>query len=131
MQTSSAVIPSQDSRRAAGMAIVREWKGRLPTRLATRYIDLMNAHAIPDYHRTQGNLAAFCLSRRFGSVTEVTMLSIWENYQSIIEFTGDDISTAKYYDFDPEFLLEMDNTVQHYALQDCFVSMDLFNTGSA
>jgi hypothetical protein len=44
----------------------------------------------------------------------VMTLSLWESLDSIRAFAGDDLERAKYYDFDPEYLLSLPATVEHW-----------------
>lgn len=97
--------------------VVREWRGRVPGELSEGYLALMQTVAIPDYRRIEGNQGAFCWHRRDGEAVEVTMVSWWRDLDCIRAFAGDDISIAKYYPFDADFLLEMDPHVTHYT---CF-----------
>jgi len=46
------------------------------------------------------------------------MLTFWESRDAIAKFAGQDIERAKYYDFDKNFLLELEPTVRHYELFD-------------
>ena len=42
----------------------------------------------------------------------------WESEEAIRAFAGNDISVAKYYDFDKHFLLEMEPSSTHYEMYD-------------
>ena len=95
--------------------IVRNWHGRVPAEKAAAYLDLMRDVAIPDYRKTPGNLGAWALSRREGDVVHVEMLTFWTDMDAIRAFAGEDVERAKYYDFDADYLLEMEPTVRHYA----------------
>jgi hypothetical protein len=44
------------------------------------------------------------------------MLTFWESKDAIARFAGDDIEAAKYYDFDPAYLIELEPRVTHYEL---------------
>lgn len=94
--------------------IVRQWHGRVPATRGEEYLGLMKSLAIPDYRKIEGNLGAFCLHRYVGDVLDVTMVSWWRDYAAITAFAGEDITVAKYYDFDAGFLLEMEPHVTHY-----------------
>jgi hypothetical protein len=39
------------------------------------------------------------------------MITFWESEEAIRAFAGDDINVAKYYDFDKDFLLELESAV--------------------
>ena len=96
--------------------ISRLWHGRVPADKADAYFDLMERVAIPDYRATPGNLAAYALRRDEGDITHVVMLTFWESLDAIRAFAGDPIETAKYYDFDADYLLEQEPTVTHYEI---------------
>jgi hypothetical protein len=46
------------------------------------------------------------------------MVTVWESEAAIRAFAGDDISVAKYYDFDKDFLLELEPCSTHYETYD-------------
>ena len=94
--------------------IVRSWHGRIASHRADEYLELMRTVAIPDYRSTPGNLGAFCLRRRDADVVHVFMVSLWSSVDDIAAFAGEDITLAKYYDFDDDFLLERELRVSHF-----------------
>ncbi len=98
--------------------IARIWHGRVPAGKSEEYMHLMRTIALPDYRNTPGNLGAYALSRAEGEVVHVEMLTFWESREAIARFAGDNIEIAKYYDFDKEFLLEMEPHVRHYDMWD-------------
>ena len=96
--------------------MVRIWHGRVASQRAEEYLRLMRDVAVPDYRETPGNLAAYAMSRTEDAVTHVLMLSYWESLAAVAAFAGERIEQAKYYDFDSDFLLEFEPTVQHYTV---------------
>ena len=94
--------------------IARRWHGQVPTSKAEEYLRLMKDVGLADYRSTEGNLGAWCLHRRDGDVVHVEMFTLWEDEAAIRRFAGDDLVTAKYYDFDPDFLLELEPEVTHF-----------------
>jgi heme-degrading monooxygenase HmoA len=90
------------------------WHGRVPTRQAETYRDLLTRKAIPDYQAIPGNLSVNILERPEGEVTHFITLTFWENMDSIRAYTGKDVNLAKYYPEDRDFLLEFEPTVVHY-----------------
>jgi len=44
------------------------------------------------------------------------MVTFWESEEAIRAFAGDDISKAKYYDFDRDFLIELEPCSTHYEM---------------
>ena len=94
--------------------IARRWHGRVQSARAAEYLKLMAEVGLPDYRQTPGNRGAWCLFRRDNGVTHVEMFTLWTDFSAIRRFAGDDMNQAKYYDFDPDFLLEMEPLVTHF-----------------
>jgi hypothetical protein len=94
--------------------IARLWHGRVPISKADEYLSLMRRIALPEYLATPGNRGAWCLSRTEADVTHFEMLTFWDDTQAIKRFAGGDFSRAKYYDFDSDYLIEMEAGVRHY-----------------
>jgi hypothetical protein len=51
-----------------------------------------------------------------GNVAHFEMLTFWDDVDAIKRFAGEDFQLAKYYDFDPMFLVELEPNVRHYAV---------------
>ena len=95
--------------------IARRWHGRIPAEKAEDYLRLMRDVALPDYRSTEGNLGAWCLRRPEGDIVHVEMFTLWQDEAAIRRFAGEDMTVAKYYDFDRDFLLELEPRVVHFA----------------
>ena len=93
--------------------IARRWHGRVPAAKADEYLTLSKKVGLADYRSTEGNRGAWCLHRREGEVVHVEMFTLWDDLEAIRRFAGNELTTAKYYDFDPDFLLEMEPEVVH------------------
>lgn len=98
--------------------IARLWTGRVPIDRSDEYLALMRSVAIPDYRAVEGSLGAYALRSEHGDIAEFTMLTFWESEASVARFAGDDVTVAKYYGFDAEFLLEMVPRARHVELYD-------------
>jgi hypothetical protein len=98
--------------------IARRWHGRVPAVKAEEYLRLMEQVGLPDYRSTDGNRGAWCLHRRDGDVVHVEMFTLWDDEAAIRRFAGDDLLKAKYYDFDAEFLLELEPQVTHFIVNE-------------
>ena len=98
--------------------IARLWHGAVPAAKAAAYLAHMRDVAIPDYQSTPGNLGAWCLHRAEGDVVHVQMLSFWPDLAAIKRFAGEDHEVAKYYDFDRDFLIELEPHVTHYKVDE-------------
>src|SRR5262249_26027238 len=93
--------------------ITRIWHGRTTAANSDEYLRLMRTVAIPDYRATPGNIGAHALRRIEGDTAHFLMLTFWESEDAIRAFAGNAINVAKYYDFDKNFLLEMEPTSTH------------------
>ena len=82
----------------------------------TKKPKLVRTVAIPDYRSTPGNKGAYALRRMEGNTAHFLMITFWESEEAVRAFAGDDIRVAKYYDFDKEFLIEMEPCSMHYEM---------------
>jgi heme-degrading monooxygenase HmoA len=94
--------------------IARIWHGAVPVSKGSEYLSLMRRIALPEYLATQGNRGAWCLHRVEGDVQHFQMLTFWDDTAAIKRFAGDYHNMAKYYDFDSDYLIEMEPHVRHY-----------------
>ena len=94
--------------------IGRRWHGRVPADKAAEYLRLMAEVGLPDYRSTDGNRGAWCLHRSEGKIVHVEMFTLWEDFDAVRRFAGEDLAKAKYYDFDAGFLLELEPEVTHF-----------------
>lgn len=94
------------------------WHGATTAAKSDEYLHLMRTVAIPDYRATPGNQGAYALRRIEGNTAHFLMVTFWESEEAIRAFAGDDIRVAKYYDFDKEFLLELEPRSTHYEMYD-------------
>ena len=98
--------------------ITRIWHGATPAAKSDQYLNLMRTVAIPDYRSTPGNQGAYALRRIDGHIAHFLMITFWESEEAICAFAGEDINAAKYYDFDKNFLIEMEPNATHYDMYD-------------
>lgn len=94
--------------------IARTWHGVTPAAKADEYLDFLHRTGIPDYQATEGNRGVYVLRRIEGDQAHFLLISLWESFDAIRKFAGDDVERAKYYPEDPTFLLELEPTVTHY-----------------
>ena len=98
--------------------IARMWHGAVPLEKAEQYLLLLRTIAIPDYRQIPGNKLALVQQRNEVDAAHFTTFTLWESIDSIKAFAGDDITRAKYYDFDASFLVELEPAVQHFEVYD-------------
>jgi heme-degrading monooxygenase HmoA len=94
--------------------IARVWHGTVPKQRSAEYLELMRTRALPDYRRVPGNQGAYVFVRDAGDVVHFEALSFWESMAAVAGFAGSDVTAARYYDFDADFLLELEPTVTHH-----------------
>ena len=58
------------------------------------------------------------LRRIEGDTGHVLMVTFWESEVALRAFAGDNVSVAKYYDFDEDFLLELEACSLHCEMYD-------------
>jgi heme-degrading monooxygenase HmoA len=94
--------------------IARLWNGTVPADRADAYLEYLNRTGVPDYRATDGNRGVQVLRRDEGGRTHFLLVSLWESWDAIRAFAGDDPERARYYPEDEEFLLELEPRVTHY-----------------
>lgn len=96
--------------------IARRWHDRVRAEKAEEYLRLTRDVGLADYRSTPGHIYNCCLHRRDADIVHVETLSFWEGTEAIRRFAGDEYLRAKYYDFDPDFLPELEPGVLHFAV---------------
>jgi hypothetical protein len=98
--------------------ITRIWHGATP-RIQKRRVPELDANRrhtrLPLDPRKQGRLRA---APHGGDTAHFLMVTFWESKEAVLAFAGDDISVAKYYDFDKDFLIELEPCSTHYEMYD-------------
>ncbi len=94
--------------------IARTWHGVTSLAKADEYLHLMRTVAVPDYQAIASNRGVYVMRRIEGETAHFLLLTLWDSEDAIRQFAGEDIEKAKYYNFDPEYLLELEPTVTHY-----------------
>jgi heme-degrading monooxygenase HmoA len=94
--------------------IARIWHGAVPAAKADGYHDFLLRIGLADYRRTPGNRGIQVLRRVEGEVAHFLLVTLWDSWDAIRAFAGDDAERARYYPEDDDFLLEKEPTVTHY-----------------
>jgi heme-degrading monooxygenase HmoA len=94
--------------------IARLWHGITPAAKADAYLEFLHRTGIPDYRATEGNRGVTVLRRIEGDQAHFLLITLWESFDAIRRFVGEDVEKARYYPEDPDFLLELEPTVTHY-----------------
>ena len=94
--------------------IARRWRGRVPAHRSDAYLAYLQQTGLPDYAATPGHLRTLVLRRTAEGVTEFELTTFWESEAAIRAFAGEDISRARYYPEDADYLLELPERVEHW-----------------
>jgi heme-degrading monooxygenase HmoA len=96
--------------------IARIWRGAVHGRDGEAYTRYMEATGVPRYAATPGNRGVWMLRRDVGERTEFVMFTLWDSFDAIKAFAGDDYATAVFYPEDDRFLVERDLEATHYVV---------------
>ncbi len=94
--------------------ITRIWHGTTSLENSDEYLEKMKSVALPDYRSTPGNKGAWVLHRIEGGIAHFNMLTFWDDIESVKNFAGEDYETPKYYEFDENMLLKLEDVSRHY-----------------
>ena len=94
--------------------IARIWRGHTPEEKADQYLDYLKATGLRDYRATEGNRGVRVLRRTSDGRAEFLLISLWESFDAIRKFVGEDFERAVYYPEDKNYLLGFEPTVAHY-----------------
>lgn len=94
--------------------IARTWHGVVPIEKANAYNEYLHETGVPGIRSTPGNHGCYVLRRADGDRAHFLMISLWDSYDTIKAFAGEDIDRAHYYPEDADFLIELEPKVKHY-----------------
>ena len=113
----SGAAPAPPSASASGKTVARIWRGRTLAAKADEYEAYLFASGITRVRATPGNLGVTVLRRADGDQTEFLVISTWESLDAVKKFAGADYDKAVILDRDREYLVEVEPTVRHYAVE--------------
>ena len=98
--------------------IARMWRGVTSAEQADEYLAYLMKTGIKDYRAVPGNRGGVrsCAAPMRGRQSSCSSL-VFESYEAIRAFAGEDIERAVYYSKDKAFLLELEPKVTHYDCQ--------------
>ncbi len=98
--------------------IAREWKCRLPVEKYDEFIPYLHSTGVEDSMKVNGYMGYEIRKRCFMGKVEVTLITYWNDMDSIKGFAGDDLWTARLYPEDMKYDLDSDGFVLHYEVVD-------------
>jgi heme-degrading monooxygenase HmoA len=94
--------------------IARIWRGVVREANKDIYLDYLKKTGLEEYTETPGNRGVFTLRRVADGKCEFFLLTLWDSWDAIKAFAGDDYEKAVYYPEDEKFLLSLEPKVTHY-----------------
>ena len=104
--------------------IARTWRGLTRAAKSDEYLDYLQRTGLKEYAATEGNRGVLALRRIEGDQAEFLLVTLWESWDAIRRFAGDDVDAAVYYPEDDDFLLSREPRVNHYEVVD-MVGLDV------
>jgi heme-degrading monooxygenase HmoA len=95
-------------------AVARRWHGRTVTSQAEEYARYLYEEGVRRLRATPGNLGVQVFRQARDGVVEFTTISYWESRDAIHAYAGRDIARVHHLPRDPEYLLELEPTVEHF-----------------
>ena len=99
---------------ASERLIARIWHGVTDAARADEYADYLERTGARECRATPGNRGVYVLRRIKQDRAEFTFISLWESFEAIRRFAGEDYEKARYYSEDRDFLVELEPFVDHY-----------------
>jgi heme-degrading monooxygenase HmoA len=96
--------------------IARIWRGTVRESDKDTYLKYLNKTGLREYAETPGNRGVYTLRRVADGKCEFLLLTLWESWDAIKTFAGEDYEKAVYYPEDDKFLLDRGPLVEHYDL---------------
>ncbi len=94
--------------------IARLWHGRTPRAKADSYVEYLKKTGVQDQTSIEGNRGDFVFRRIEGDVAHFIVLSLWDSWDAVRRFAGENPEIAVYYPEDEKYLLEMPPDIEHY-----------------
>lgn len=93
--------------------ITRIWHGKTKASDSDRYLQFLLEKGVQEYLATPGILEVKIWRSVETDGAHFWTVSVWDSLESIESFAGTDVTNAKYYPEDSEFLLEFEPKVMH------------------
>jgi len=98
--------------------IARIWSGAVRTADADEYAGYIRETGFAEYGRTPGNRGAWLLRHDDKGTTEYITLSLWDSFDAIRAFAGEEIEAAVLYPEDERYLIDGKSRITHYDVAD-------------
>jgi heme-degrading monooxygenase HmoA len=98
--------------------IARRWRGRVRAEDHDAYLRYVESTGIAALTTTPGNegVIVFRHLDPAGGASEIEVVSLWRDEESIRAFAGEDISVARFFPEDERYLIDRELDVRHDAV---------------
>ena len=96
--------------------IARIWRGTVREADKDIYLEYLKKTGLHEYAATAGNRGVYTLRRVGDGKCEFLLMTLWDSWDAIKAFAGDDYEKAVYYPEDDKFLLDRGPRVDHFEL---------------
>jgi heme-degrading monooxygenase HmoA len=95
--------------------IARRWRGRVRAADLDAYLAYLEASGVPALRATPGNegVLVFRLVDEATATVEFEVASLWRDLEDIRAFAGDDLTRARFFPEDDQFLIERELHCRH------------------
>jgi heme-degrading monooxygenase HmoA len=96
--------------------ISRQWRGLAKSSHADKYVEHLRQETFPKLKEIPGFVSASILRRSVPNGVEFLIVTTWESIDAIQGFAGTDVGTAVVPPRVQEMMVEYDNRVRHYQI---------------
>ena len=95
--------------------IARRWRGRVRAADHDAYLRYVEETGVKALRGTPGNQGVLIFRRpdEAEGTSEIEVVSLWRDRESIAAFAGNDISVARFFPDDERYLVDRELTVRH------------------
>jgi heme-degrading monooxygenase HmoA len=94
--------------------IARFWRGIVEESKADDFFSYVLQTGVKALRAAEGNKEVLVLRRSSEGLAEFVMISLWESFDAIKRFAGEDVEKAVYFPKDKDFLINPESKVRHY-----------------
>ncbi|MCW2913772.1 MAG: hypothetical protein JWN52_1840 [Actinomycetia bacterium] len=96
--------------------LMRIWRGSTRRSDAEAYERYMRHTGFVGYTAADGNRGVYMTRRDLGEHSEFCMVSLWDSWEAVKAFAGDELDKAVFYPEDDRYLVDRELTVSHYVI---------------
>lgn len=96
--------------------IARIWRGVTDAEDADTYYEYLQQTGVKEYKSTDGNRGVYVLRKIENGEAEFLLVSLWDSYDAVKAFAGENFEDAVFYPEDERFLIRGEQRVMHYSV---------------